>query len=157
MDTSLAIFSPEGGQPLKILVADDDEDNLLLLTYQLFQLMTCLVLSAKDGESALEIAQAAQPDLVLLDMMMPGLDGYEVAQRLKQNPKTQTIPIIAVTAMARSQDQERALQSGCNDFLRKPYDLEQLAVVLARHISLSNPPHFSSAEKRRFDERERLA
>ena len=137
MDTSLAIFSPDGKQPLKILVADDDEDNLLLLTYQLFQLLTCSVLSAKDGKAALEIAQAAHPDLILLDMMMPGLDGYEVAKRLKQNPQTQNIPIIAVTAMARSQDQELALQSGCDDFLRKPYELEQLSVLISRYIDIS--------------------
>ncbi|HEY9906983.1 MAG TPA: response regulator [Thermosynechococcaceae cyanobacterium] len=141
MDISLAIFSPEGEQPVKILVVDDDDDNLLLITYQLFQLLDCSVLSAKDGKSALEIAQAAHPDLILLDMMMPEFDGFEVARHLKQDPHSQKIPIVAVTAMARLQDQEMALQAGCDSFLRKPYELEQLAALLSCYLG----PHCLSS------------
>ena len=131
-------------QPIKVLVVDDDEDNRLLLTYQLLQLLTCSVLTANEGYSALTIAQVSQPNLILLDMMMPGMDGFEVARRLKQDPETQKIPVIAVTAMARSQDQDLALQAGCDDFLSKPYDLEYLAALVSCHI---HPRCLSPAEK----------
>lgn len=144
MDISLAIFSLNDEQPLKVLVVDDDEDNRLLLTYQLLQLVTCSVLSAEDGETALTIAHTSQPDLILLDMMMPGLDGFEVVRRLRQDPKTQEIPVIAVTAMARSQDQDLALQAGCDDFLPKPYELEHLAALLSLYL---HPSCLSPTEK----------
>lgn len=122
---------------ISILVVDDDQDNLLLVNYQLLQLFDCTVISAQDGQTALSLAQTYQPNLILLDIMLPEMDGFEVARRLKQNPQTRLIPIIAVTAMARSLDQDLALASGCDDYVCKPYDMETLAAAIERHLNLS--------------------
>lgn len=128
--------SPAIGAQVRILVVDDDQDNLLLVNYQLLQLLDCTVLSAQDGQTALSLAQTYAPDLILLDIMLPEMDGFEVARCLKQNPQTQKIPIIAVTAMARSLDQELALASGCDDYVSKPYEMETLAAAIERHLNL---------------------
>ena len=127
---------PAAGAQIRILVVDDDQDNLLLVNYQLLQLLDCTVISAQDGQTALSLAQTYTPDLILLDIMLPVMDGFEVARCLKQNPETQSIPIIAVTAMARSLDQDLALASGCDDYVCKPYEMETLAAAIARHLNL---------------------
>lgn len=130
--------SPAIGAQVRILVVDDDQDNLLLVNYQLLQLLECTVISAQDGQTALSLAQTYAPDLILLDIMLPEMDGFEVARCLKQNPQTQTIPIIAVTAMARSLDHDLALASGCDDYVCKPYEMETLAVAIERNLNLSS-------------------
>ncbi len=132
------------GAQVTILVVDDDQDNLLLVNYQLLQLLNCTVISAPDGQTALTLAQTYKPDVILLDIMLPAMDGFEVARRLKQNAQTQTIPIIAVTAMARSLDQELALEAGCDDYVCKPYEIETLAAALDRHLNLSSLLHTQS-------------
>lgn len=124
------------GKQIKILVVDDDADNLILLTYQLSQFLNCTVLSATDGNSALELVDRESPNLILLDVMMPDLDGLEVARRLKGNLNTATIPLIAVTAMARVQDQEMAIAAGFDDFLRKPYEIETLIATIRRFLRI---------------------
>ena len=125
------------GTQVRILVVDDDQDNLLLVNYQLLQLFDCTVISAQDGQTALSFAQLYQPHLILLDIMLPEMDGFQVAQCLKQNLQTRTIPIIAVTAMARSLDHDLALAAGCDDYVRKPYEMETLAAAISRHVTLS--------------------
>lgn len=132
------------GAQVTILVVDDDQDNLLLVNYQLLQLLDCTVISAQDGQTALTLAQTYKPDVILLDIMLPEMDGFEVARRLKQNSQTQTIPIIAVTAMARSLDQELAIASGCDDYVCKPYEIETLAAALDRHLNLASLLHTQS-------------
>ncbi|PSB31224.1 response regulator [Stenomitos frigidus] len=127
---------PAAGAQVRILVVDDDEDNLLLVNYQLLQLLDCTVISAQDGQTAISLAETYTPDLILLDIMLPAMDGFEVARCLKQNPQTQTIPIIAVTAMARSLDHDLALASGCDDYVCKPYEMETLAAAIGRHLNL---------------------
>lgn len=127
---------PATGNPVRILVVDDDQDNLLLINYQLLQLLDCTVISAQDGQSAIELAQTYRPDLILLDIMLPQMDGLEVARCLKQNPQTQAIPIIAVTAMARSMDQDLAVAAGCDGYVCKPYEIETLSAAIAHHLKL---------------------
>ncbi|MBD2034595.1 response regulator [Phormidium sp. FACHB-592] len=122
---------------ITFLVVDDDPDNLLLVNYQLLQLLDCTVISAQDGQTALSLAETHQPSLILLDIMLPEMDGFEVARCLKQNPQTQAIPIIAVTAMARSLDHDLALASGCDDYVCKPYEIETLAAAIERNLNLS--------------------
>ncbi|XHX79378.1 MAG: response regulator [Stenomitos frigidus ULC029] len=122
---------------ISFLVVDDDSDNLLLVNYQLLQLLECTVISAQDGQTALSLAQRYQPSLILLDIMLPEMDGFEVARCLKQDSQTQAIPIIAVTAMARSLDQELALAAGCDDYVCKPYEIETLAAAIERNLNLS--------------------
>ena len=118
-----------------ILAVDDDEDNLLLIAYALEPLGCCL-LTAVDGKSALSIAQRCQPDLILLDILLPYIDGTEVVSRLRKDPKTRGIPVIAVTALARPEDRYRLLQAGCNDYLTKPYMLDEIEAIVQRYLRL---------------------
>lgn len=119
-------------QPL-VLVVDDNEDNLLLLAFVVEQL-DCRIVTALDGKTALDLAQDYHPSLILLDMMLPDMDGMEVLSHLKQNPITKTIPVIAVTAMAREQDRDRILLAGCNEYVSKPYAVDELEMLLRRYI-----------------------
>ncbi|XGV97268.1 MAG: response regulator [Leptolyngbya sp. BL-A-14] len=121
---------------MRILVVDDDQDNLLLVNYQLLQLLDCTVISAQDGQTAITLAQSYLPDLILLDIMLPKMDGFEVARCLKQNPQTKAIPIIAVTAMARSRDQDLATAAGCDGYVSKPYEMETLSAAMAPYLNL---------------------
>ncbi|NEQ28764.1 MAG: response regulator [Microcoleus sp. SIO2G3] len=116
-----------------VLVVDDNEDNLLLLAFLLEQL-GCTIITAADGQTALDLAQQQKPSLILLDMMLPDLDGMEVLHHLRQNPPTVDIPVIAVTAMARVEDRERILAAGCNEYVSKPYVVDELEVLLRRYL-----------------------
>ena len=100
----------------RILVVDDILPNIKLLEAKL-SAEYFDVLSASDGESALEIATSEMPDLILLDVMMPGLDGFQVCERLRANPKTRHIPIVMVTALSDVSDRVRGLEAGADDFL----------------------------------------
>lgn len=119
-------------QPL-VLAVDDNEDNLLLII-QVLKLLGCSCISSKDGETAVFMAQNYQPDLILLDIMLPDLNGVEVIHRLKQDPRTMMIPIVAVTAMARAEDRERVLLAGCNDYIKKPYIIQELEATIRHYI-----------------------
>lgn len=119
-------------QPL-VLVVDDNEDNLLLLVFVIEQL-DCRIVTALDGKTALDLAQDYHPSLILLDMMLPDMDGMEVLSHLKQNPITKTIPVIAVTAMAREQDRDRILLAGCNEYVSKPYAVDELEMLLRSYL-----------------------
>ena len=103
----------------RILVVDDILPNVKLLeaklTAEYFD-----VLTASDGASALEVAEAETPDIILLDVMMPGMDGFEACERLKSNPKTRHIPVVMVTALSDVNDRVRGLKAGADDFLSKP-------------------------------------
>ena len=106
-------------EPARILVVDDTPDNLMLLHAMLRDLYTVKV--ANNGERALLLAsQQPQPDLILLDIMMPGIDGYQVCQQLKQNPETTHIPIIFLTAKSEDSDEELGLSLGAVDYIAKP-------------------------------------
>jgi len=116
----------------RILVVDDVHANLKLLEARLnaeyFEVVT-----ATSGHEALEICERNQCDIVLLDVMMPGMDGFEVARRLKSNAATHHIPIIMVTALDQPSDRVRGLEAGADDFLTKPINQPEL---LARVKSL---------------------
>ena len=107
------------GKKKTILIVDDTQENILLLSEVLES--DYLTKAATDGERALKIASAAEPpDLVLLDVMMPGMDGYEVCKRLKANPGTRHIPVIFVTAMNEVEDETKGLELGAVDYITKP-------------------------------------
>lgn len=107
------------GPNATILIVDDAPANLLVLT-ELLQ-SEYRVLAANNGQRALRLAAVEpQPDLILLDVMMPGMDGYEVLRRLRESPPTQTIPVIFVTAMSAMEDEERGLELGAVDYITKP-------------------------------------
>ena len=118
-----------------ILAVDDDEDNLLLLT-EVLNPLDCLVMTATHGQTALRLAQAYQPNLILLDIMLPDLNGIEVVYRLKQNQETAKIPVIAVTALARLEDRDRLILAGCNNYISKPYILEDLEALIRHYLPL---------------------
>lgn len=118
-----------------ILAVDDDEDNLVLLAYVL-EPLGCSLITAVDGLSALRIAQTYQPDLILIDILLPRMDGTEVVSQLKKDPKTKGIPAIAVTALASVRDQENILQAGCDDYISKPYMIDDIETIVRRYLRL---------------------
>jgi two-component system, OmpR family, alkaline phosphatase synthesis response regulator PhoP len=108
-----------------ILVVDDNQQNLELLQAYLEE-MQCETLAAASGAQALDIVREQMPDLLLLDVMMPKMSGFEVCRRLKNDPKTTDIPVIMVTALNELGDIERAIDSGTDDFLSKPVNKWEL-------------------------------
>ena len=109
----------------KILLVEDNEMNRDMLSRRLIRRGYEVVL-AMDGESGLALAGSALPDLILMDMSLPILDGWETSRRLKASAATQHIPIIALTAHAMSSDRDKALEAGCNDYDTKPIELPRL-------------------------------
>src|ERR1700677_4042375 len=105
----------------RILVVDDIEANVRLLEAKL-SAEYYDVISASDGPTALALAAAEQPDIVLLDVMMPGMDGFEVCRRLKEDPLTRHIPVVLVTALDGRSDRIAGLDAGADEFLNKPID-----------------------------------
>ncbi len=112
--------------PSKVLVVDDNVQNLELIEAYLEELDGVTTISATDGEGCLRKVESDRPDLILLDIMMPRMSGYEVCQRLKSDPATQDIPIIMVTALHEMGDIERGVEVGTNDFISKPVNRADL-------------------------------
>ena len=109
----------------KILLVEDNEMNRDMLSRRLQKRGYVLVL-AVDGRQALEMARSETPDLILMDLGLPEIDGWEVARRLRADDATGRIPIIALTSHAMAGDREKALEAGCNDYDTKPVDLPRL-------------------------------
>lgn len=122
----------------KILIVEDvdyNRDLLIQLLEDDYQ-----VLSAADGAAGIETASREAPDLILMDLSLPGIDGWEATRRLKARPETCPIPIIALTAHAMQGDEERARACGCDDYLTKPIDEDQLFEKLARFLGPDDEP-----------------
>ena len=119
----------------KILLVEDNEMNRDMLSRRL-ERRGYQVVMAGDGQQGVEMAQTEVPDLILMDMSLPGIDGWEAARRIKQSPDTRGIPVIALTSHAMAGDREQALASGCDDYDTKPVDLprllEKMAVLLGK-------------------------
>lgn len=105
----------------KILIVEDNEQNLYLETF-LLEKQGYDVIQARNGKEGLDTAAADRPDLILLDIQLPVMDGYEVARKLKQGQETQSIPIIAVTSYAMAGDRETVMAAGCEGYIEKPID-----------------------------------
>jgi CheY-like chemotaxis protein len=116
----------------RILVVEDNEMNRDMLSRRLMR-RGYEVLVAVDGEMGLEVARAQEPDLILMDMSLPVIDGWEVTRRLKTDDALKHIPIIALTAHAMANDREKAIEAGCDDYDTKPIDLTRL---LAKMVTL---------------------
>ncbi len=117
----------------RILVVEDNQDNMTLISDVLSSL-NYDVLQAVDGEQGVSMAQTEHPDLILMDLSLPRMDGWTATRYIKANPDLNAIPIIALTAHAMMGDRERALEAGCDDYLSKPLNLRDLAHKLAQFI-----------------------
>jgi two-component system, cell cycle response regulator DivK len=115
-----------------ILIVEDVDYNRDLLVQLLEE--NYAILTAADGAAGIEAALRARPDLILMDLSLPGVDGWEATRRLKARPETEAIPVIALTAHAMQGDEERARACGCDDYLTKPIDEDQLFAKLALHL-----------------------
>jgi len=120
-----------------ILVVDDDQQNLELVQAYLED-VECETLAARDGIEALESVARAKPDLILLDVMMPKMSGFEVCRRLKNNPATSDIPVIMVTALNEFGDIERGIDSGTDDFVSKPINKLELLTRIRTMLKLKH-------------------
>jgi CheY-like chemotaxis protein len=118
-----------------LLVVDDEVTNLELILMLVDELQIPVhCVTARNGVEAIAAARALTPELVLMDLMMPVLDGWEATRRLKADPATAGIPIVAVTAQAMVGDRERALAAGCDDYLTKPFELAELIEKLRARL-----------------------
>jgi two-component system cell cycle response regulator DivK len=121
----------------KILIVEDHADMRELLTWQI-ELMGFMPIPAKHGKEGVEKAVAEQPDLILLDIMMPGMDGWEAARTLRANPETKDIPILAATALFRDSDLKGCLDAGCNGYIVKPFTFQELQGKVREYIASGN-------------------
>jgi two-component system, cell cycle response regulator DivK len=121
----------------KILVVEDNELNRRLLT-DILGIQGYEILETTEGLDAIEIARSSHPDLILLDLQLPDVSGFDVARRLKDDPATRTIPIIAVTAFAMRGDEERALESGCDGYVAKPINVMDFLAMVRKWLGLSD-------------------
>jgi len=118
----------------RILVIEDQEDNRQILR-DLLTSADFEVIEAADGEAGLAAAAVHRPDLILMDIQLPMLDGYEVTRRIKADPALRAIPIIAVTSYALGGDADRARAAGCDAYISKPYSPRQLLAKVREHLS----------------------
>jgi CheY-like chemotaxis protein len=116
----------------KILIVEDVDLNLDLLVQLLED--DFVIVSAKDGVAGVSVAEAEKPDLILMDMSLPVMDGWEATKRIKSNALTRSIPVIGLSAHAMNGDREKALASGCNDYLTKPVDEDLLFGILEKFL-----------------------
>jgi len=130
----------EQGASEKILLVDDAALSRRLLA-EILKRDGYDVYEAEDGSSALAITQAIEPDLILLDIWMPDMDGHAVCQQLKTQPETWSIPIIFVTASAQTCDRSQALQSGGIDYITKPFAIPKIRGCVRRHLQHSTALH----------------
>ena len=122
----------------QILIVDDELDTLLPLKRAL-ELEDFNVIEAQDGVEALEKVSSEIPDLVLLDLMLPGINGFEVCQRLKQDEATSSIPIIMLTAKGETSDKVEGIEIGADDYVTKPFDLSELKARIKAVLRRTTP------------------
>jgi signal transduction histidine kinase/ActR/RegA family two-component response regulator len=118
----------------RVLIVEDERENQELMRVVIEDVLGATVTVCSDGERGLAEAVERPPDLVLLDLMLPGLSGWEVARRLRQSPRTWGVPIVAVSALARPQEREAALHAGCDAYLPKPFTPEEMARVVSSAV-----------------------
>ncbi len=123
----------------KILLVEDNEMNRDMLSRRL-QRRGYEVITATDGQQSISMSETGAPDLILMDMSLPIMDGWEATRRIKTNPTTKAIPIIALTAHAMTGDRERALEAGADDYGTKPIEFDQLTAKIAALLATAGKP-----------------
>ena len=115
----------------KILLVEDNPATMEVMQQEL-EVLGYDVAIAKDGAEAVEMAGSELPDLIIMDMLMPKMDGSEATSRIRKNPKTQAIPILAATAKALPEDRDICLASGCDDYIAKPFSYRELHAAIEK-------------------------
>lgn len=123
----------------RILVIEDNEQNLYLVRF-ILERSSYDVIAAMDGRSGIETAARHKPDLILLDIQLPVMDGYEVARNLRQNPDLAETPIVAVTSYAMPGDQEKVMEAGCNGYIEKPIDPDTFVAKVEQYLTVRKKP-----------------
>jgi two-component system, cell cycle response regulator DivK len=118
----------------KILIIEDNEQNLYLVKF-ILEKHGYETLAATDGQKGIELAATSKPDLILLDIQLPMMDGYTVARNLRLNPALIKIPIVAVTSYAMPGDRDKAIGAGCNGYIEKPINPETFMDQVEQHLS----------------------
>jgi CheY-like chemotaxis protein len=119
----------------KVLYVEDNDDNVYMLKMRLELLDGFEVVTAEDGAKGCAMALSERPDIILMDLEMPGVDGWEATRRLKADPQTRDIPIVALSAHALAGSREKALAAGCDEFDTKPIEFDRLVGTLRRLIA----------------------
>ena len=119
----------------KVLYVEDNDDNVYMLKMRLELLEDFEVVTAEDGEKGCAMARSERPDIILMDLEMPVVDGWEATRRLKADPQTRDIPIIALSAHALAGEREKALAAGCDEFDTKPIEFQRLLATLRRVLA----------------------
>ena len=117
-----------------ILIVEDESRNLTLLR-DLLQVSGYSTIEATDGEKGVELAKASKPDLILMDVQMPEMDGLEATRILKADTTTGNIPVLALTSYAMKGDKEKILEVGCDGYLAKPFDIQELLKKVTEYLS----------------------
>ncbi|MFA5176803.1 MAG: response regulator [Candidatus Omnitrophota bacterium] len=117
----------------KILIIDDNENNRLLMS-DILEYRGYEMLQAEDGAKGISMAAELKPDLILLDMQMPGIDGFAAVKILKDNPLTRDIKVMAVTSLAMKGDREKIMALGVDDYIAKPIDTRQFPLLVEKYI-----------------------
>ena len=121
----------------KVLYVEENDDNVYMLKMRLELLGDFEVLAAENGEKGCEMAVSDRPDIILMDLEMPVIDGWEATPRLKGNPQTRDVPVIALSAHALAGEREKALAAGCDEFDTKPIEFERLLAIIRRVLAHS--------------------
>jgi CheY-like chemotaxis protein len=118
----------------RILIVEDNADNLVLMT-DVLQTLKYRLFTARDGEQGVQLAISEKPDLILMDLQLPLVDGWTATRRIKAIPELRHIPIIAVSAHAMPGDKERALEAGCDDYIPKPIKIAELRAKMLQYLT----------------------
>jgi CheY-like chemotaxis protein len=120
----------------KILYIEDNEQNLYLVKF-ILEKYGYEVVSAADGQEGIDLAARTNPDLILLDIQLPRMDGYAVARNLRANPSLASVPIVAVTSYAMAGDRDKALNAGCSGYIEKPINPDTFMSQVEKHLPMT--------------------
>jgi len=124
----------EAARGTLVLIVEDEPDNREIMRAVVEDLLGYRTVLASDGVSAVAAAREYLPDLVLMDLMMPTLDGFEATRRIKSSAETRHIPVVAVTALGRPTDRQRAMEEGADAYMSKPFDLDVLVGIIEKYV-----------------------
>ena len=130
---------PAVTSPLILLVEDNSANVSMICSY--LEAKGYRLVVANNGQEAIDLVQSARPDLILMDIQMPGMDGIAAMQEIRQNPQFTDLPIIALTALAMAGDREKCIAAGANDYMSKPIKLKDLSVTIQTMLAASDPQH----------------